>query len=167
MSVVLHSTEMTRNRKWLYYCLLFVFLLRFDGYLCEQPTASNEKDTEEIGYCAPYNGKVCKSYITSSQVWYSRVSVSWQYLFVNNVFAESRWLMPHRTAWNKWKMSVFFLLMGRFVCFCLLFAGRSDGRLGKWKNYDCSVGWIDCGFKWNVPQCSRGEGDFYFFFIFR
>lgn len=31
-----------------------------------------DSDYEE-GYCAPYNGRVCKSYITS-QVWYSRVS---------------------------------------------------------------------------------------------
>lgn len=28
-------------------------------------------DMEE-GYCAPYNGKVCKRFISSSQVWYSR-----------------------------------------------------------------------------------------------
>ena len=27
---------------------------------------------EEEGYCAPYNGKVCKSFINSRQVWYSR-----------------------------------------------------------------------------------------------
>lgn len=29
---------------------------------------------ELIGYCAPYHGKVCKSYIKSNQVWYSNVS---------------------------------------------------------------------------------------------
>lgn len=29
-------------------------------------------DEPEVGYCAPYNGKVCKSFISSSQVWYSR-----------------------------------------------------------------------------------------------
>ncbi|XP_058831193.1 tyrosine-protein kinase transmembrane receptor Ror2 [Topomyia yanbarensis] len=27
---------------------------------------------EEEGYCAPYNGKVCKSFMNSRQVWYSR-----------------------------------------------------------------------------------------------
>ena len=27
---------------------------------------------EEEGYCAPYNGKVCKRFINSRQVWYSR-----------------------------------------------------------------------------------------------
>lgn len=33
----------------------------------------DNSDYEE-GYCAPYNGRVCKSFITTSQVWYSRVS---------------------------------------------------------------------------------------------
>lgn len=28
----------------------------------------------EIGYCAPYHGKVCKSFTTSTQVWYNKVS---------------------------------------------------------------------------------------------
>lgn len=27
-----------------------------------------------VGYCAPYHGKVCKSFITSTQVWYNKVS---------------------------------------------------------------------------------------------
>lgn len=27
---------------------------------------------EELGYCAPYNGKVCKSFISSVQVWFSK-----------------------------------------------------------------------------------------------
>lgn len=37
-------------------------------------TGSDWDDTpeEEEGYCAPYNGKVCKSFINSRQVWYSR-----------------------------------------------------------------------------------------------
>lgn len=26
---------------------------------------------EELGYCAPYNGKICKSHISGMQVWYS------------------------------------------------------------------------------------------------
>ncbi|GAB0095531.1 Tyrosine-protein kinase receptor [Sergentomyia squamirostris] len=30
------------------------------------------EDDYEEGYCAPYNGKVCKSFIGSRQVWYSR-----------------------------------------------------------------------------------------------
>lgn len=63
---------MTANRK-LHYYLVFVIFLRFDEYSCDQ-IASREDGDEEIGYCAPYNGKVCKSHVTSSQVWYSRVS---------------------------------------------------------------------------------------------
>ncbi|ETN59607.1 tyrosine-protein kinase transmembrane receptor Ror2 [Anopheles darlingi] len=31
-----------------------------------------ESGDEEEGYCAPYNGKVCKRFINSRQVWYSR-----------------------------------------------------------------------------------------------
>jgi hypothetical protein len=27
---------------------------------------------ETLGYCAPYNGKICKSYIKSNQVYYSQ-----------------------------------------------------------------------------------------------
>lgn len=27
---------------------------------------------EEEGYCAPYNGKVCKSFVKGRQVWYNR-----------------------------------------------------------------------------------------------
>lgn len=53
-------------------------------------TKYSDSTHELIGYCAPYHGKVCKSFITSSQVWYSNVSVffaciSWsvvQYILV-------------------------------------------------------------------------------------
>lgn len=38
-------------------------------------TKYSDSTHELIGYCAPYHGKVCKSFITSSQVWYSNVSV--------------------------------------------------------------------------------------------
>lgn len=38
-------------------------------------TKFSDSTHELIGYCAPYHGKVCKSFITSSQVWYSNVSV--------------------------------------------------------------------------------------------
>lgn len=36
-----------------------------------QNNNDNNEDYGESGYCAPYNGKVCKAYI-SGQVWYSR-----------------------------------------------------------------------------------------------
>lgn len=38
-------------------------------------TKYSDSTHELIGYCAPYHGRVCKSFITSSQVWYSNVSV--------------------------------------------------------------------------------------------
>lgn len=38
-------------------------------------TKYSDSTHELIGYCAPYHGKVCKSFITASQVWYSNVSV--------------------------------------------------------------------------------------------
>ncbi|XP_055689281.1 tyrosine-protein kinase transmembrane receptor Ror2 [Lutzomyia longipalpis] len=47
------------------FCVLLVFL---GHHLC----FSRAEDDYEEGYCAPYNGKVCKSFIGSRQVWYSR-----------------------------------------------------------------------------------------------
>lgn len=42
----------------------------------------------EEGYCAPYNGKVCKRFITSNQVWYSREGQGgWE----NERITESLW----------------------------------------------------------------------------
>lgn len=38
-------------------------------------TKFSDTTHELIGYCAPYHGSVCKSFITSNQVWYSNVSV--------------------------------------------------------------------------------------------
>lgn len=38
-------------------------------------TKFSDTTHELIGYCAPYHGTVCKSFITSNQVWYSNVSV--------------------------------------------------------------------------------------------
>lgn len=44
--------------------------------VCETDLLNYHVDSGElIGYCAPYHGKVCKSYIKSSQVWYSNVSL--------------------------------------------------------------------------------------------
>lgn len=39
--------------------------------LSRQPRQQRESSSEEKGYCAPYNGKICKTFITH-QVWYSR-----------------------------------------------------------------------------------------------
>lgn len=39
----------------------------------------NSSKSEELGYCAPYNGKICKSYISGGQVWYpSTRSGGWE-----------------------------------------------------------------------------------------
>lgn len=54
--------EMINSAK---FCVIVVLL-----GLRELPAVA-EEDYEE-GYCAPYNGKVCKSFIGSRQVWYSR-----------------------------------------------------------------------------------------------
>ena len=40
--------------------------------LLVESTSSYDRGEEEEGYCAPYNGKVCKAFINSRQVWYSR-----------------------------------------------------------------------------------------------
>lgn len=45
------------------FCLYSIFVLNLEVCLA-QPKQQN-------GYCAPYNGKVCKSFI-NTQVWYSR-----------------------------------------------------------------------------------------------
>lgn len=52
------------------YKCLFVLVVIF----CVNNSAANTQagDYDE-GYCAPYNGKVCKQFISSSQVWYSKL----------------------------------------------------------------------------------------------
>lgn len=52
-----------------------IFLLEIATGHANLPEFSDNTH-ELIGYCAPYHGKVCKSYITSPQVWYSNVSFS-------------------------------------------------------------------------------------------
>lgn len=50
-------------------CVLFtIFFVINKSYL----TLGNGTFDSELGYCAPYNGRVCKSFITSRQVFYSR-----------------------------------------------------------------------------------------------
>lgn len=52
--------------------VLLILLLKIVAGDTNLPDFSDEL----IGYCAPYHGKVCKSYITSPQVWYSNVSLT-------------------------------------------------------------------------------------------
>lgn len=54
------SSVMNRNR-------IFVFFLIIIGINLIE---CNDNETE--GYCAPYNGKICKSFVSSNQVWYSK-----------------------------------------------------------------------------------------------
>lgn len=68
----LHPFNVIMITKWIFgiFCICS-FLNKFTFALT---TNNDEGIHEELGYCAPYNGKVCKSHITTSQVWYSRVS---------------------------------------------------------------------------------------------
>lgn len=50
------------------YKYLFVVLVIF----CVNNSANTQVGDYDDGYCAPYNGKVCKQFISSSQVWYSK-----------------------------------------------------------------------------------------------
>jgi len=60
----IHKTKENRVfPKMKIYLTLFLLIQFLIGQL-------NAKTDE--GYCAPYNGKICKSYITSGQVWYSQ-----------------------------------------------------------------------------------------------
>lgn len=85
---------------------------------------------ELIGYCAPYHGKVCKSYITSPQVWYSNVG-----------FQEKNHLPL--------SINLTFLKYS--------FTGRSRWWLEKWTNHNCSLGWNDHRTNWIMSSCSRSK----------
>lgn len=63
-----------------------LLVICFDYTECDAHLSkSNDGTTELIGYCAPYHGKVCKSYITTGQVWYSNVRII--YLFIHFYFS--------------------------------------------------------------------------------
>ena len=68
----------SRNKQINPITLLFVFII----------SVSSNSDYEE-GYCAPYNGKVCKSFIRTSQVWYSREDKSGGY--INEEITSALW----------------------------------------------------------------------------
>lgn len=53
-----------------FYVFVLIIFIRLNTSSCSSALKDNY-DNEE-GYCAPYNGKVCKSFITGGQVWYSR-----------------------------------------------------------------------------------------------
>lgn len=62
--------------EWMLHFILIILIFRVKVFICEtnQHTKYHVDTSELIGYCAPYHGKVCKSYITTGQVWYSNVS---------------------------------------------------------------------------------------------
>lgn len=62
-----------------------IFLLKIATSHANLPEFSDTTH-ELIGYCAPYHGKVCKSYITSPQVWYSNVSFSKRHYLADIIF---------------------------------------------------------------------------------
>lgn len=61
------SNHITSIRKYFYVCCIIIIKLSSSS-----SSMIKENNDNEEGYCAPYNGKVCKSFITSGQVWYSR-----------------------------------------------------------------------------------------------
>lgn len=60
--------------------LSFFVLILFVSHIKSDDNLPKFSDTthELIGYCVPYHGKICSSYITYDQVWYSNVSVDLQ-----------------------------------------------------------------------------------------
>lgn len=68
--IVAGHTKQTYNTmslcKYKYLLVLFVIF-------CVNNSANTQAGDYDDGYCAPYNGKVCKQFISSSQVWYSKL----------------------------------------------------------------------------------------------
>lgn len=60
--------------KWMLSTLIVCFVCALDVQ-ADLSSTSGEGDDVLLDYCAPYNGKICKSFITTGQVWYSNVSM--------------------------------------------------------------------------------------------
>lgn len=58
----------------LFGCYSLTLLCLLIQWLEVRPVAAVIGNEYVVGYCAPYHGKVCKSFITSTQVWYNKVS---------------------------------------------------------------------------------------------
>lgn len=65
----------SQSKKWVFHFGLLISTI-FMGDVVGDAFSPNysDKTNELIGYCAPYHGTVCKSFVSSSQVWYSNVS---------------------------------------------------------------------------------------------
>lgn len=63
-----------QSDKWLLRFALLSLSIYMEKSICYGHLADlSDKTNDLIGYCAPYHGKVCKSYVSYSQVWYSNV----------------------------------------------------------------------------------------------
>lgn len=93
-----------QSDKWLLlrFALVFFLLIRMDKTICYGHLLdSSNKTNDLIGYCAPYHGKVCKSFVSYDQVWYSNVCYSIQVssnqkheqFFMSNVSFNHLWLI--------------------------------------------------------------------------
>lgn len=112
--------------QWLW--ALYWFFLQADDL---RPVTATAKNEHTVGYCAPYHGKVCKSYITSTQVWYNKVRTAF-WICVGIDFS-----IPF-LFWFEW------------------FVGGPIGRMGEWKNHQRSMGWNDIRIAWDVPESGWG-----------
>lgn len=92
------------------FMVFYWFLLALNNGLWSATTAAAGN---EIGYCAPYHGKVCKSFTTSTQVWYNKVSKRSLRIaiLVTKVFSYLASFANDRTM----RQFFFLLLFGRFV----------------------------------------------------
>lgn len=59
------------NRATLHAHVLLIAVLALSG--TAMAASVGAEDGFEEGFCAPYNGKVCRSFMRSGQVWFSRV----------------------------------------------------------------------------------------------
>jgi hypothetical protein len=84
---------------------LSLFTLCLLSFQVKSNFASN-LESFDVGYCAPYNGKICKSYITT-QVWYSREDKSGGWLnekITTGLFDELMEDLPPNCRWAAEKM---------------------------------------------------------------
>lgn len=66
------SWQATPNKHTMSLCK-YKYLIVLFVIFCVNNSANSQAGDYDDGYCAPYNGKVCKQFISSSQVWYSKL----------------------------------------------------------------------------------------------
>lgn len=164
---------MQTDKKYILYFTTFgaiIFLtttmpiVRADDLTAAKLTEFSDTTHELIGYCAPYHGKVCRSFITSAQVWYSNVSVTgFNFVLFGTVSTGKRdWikLLP-----LIFKHIIIIIIIIISVCQCVYAAGvihtvnvTQTGRprrwLEKWTNHHSTLGRINSWIAWIMP-CRR------------